>query len=219
MKQILFTSEYLKLYFGLIAAVLLPILLLVFEKLILCIVIRKKDLVEEYKQYKSRNKSFISESKFIAVKFQYYKIISYLFRAVIAVAIISLFLTGNIFSSAKYYDMYGNEYRNQDSVIFYDRNGNRYINDPNAFVNNYDTGEPARYDSVDAEGFLVDTTKVDESYGDSTFWGLSYNKAKTKFYYDTIFIYWNENGEMVFDNHITKIENVTPDTNPYDYVK
>lgn len=215
----LFASEYSKLYFSLIAAILFPILLLVFEKLILRIVIKKKNLAEEYKQYKSIDKSFISESKFITIKFQHYKKISYFLRALIAVVIISIFLNGNIFSSEKYYDMYGNEYRNKASVVFYDRNGNRYTDDPNGFVKNNDTGEDARYNAVDAEGFLIDTSEEDESYSDSPFWGISYNKAKTKFYYDTIFIYWNENGEMIFDNHVIKIENVTSATNPYDFIE
>lgn len=115
--------------------------------------------------------------------------------------------------------MYGNEYSSQAAVVFYDREGNRYVNEPNAFVKNYDTGEEVRYNAVDSEGFLVDTTKVEESFGDSSFWGISYNKAKTKFYYDTIFIYWNEKGEMVFDNRNTKIENVTSATNPYDFIE
>lgn len=219
MKEALFASEYLKLYFCLISVILLPILLLIFEKLILHIVIIKKNMTEEYNQYKRTNRSFISESKFIISKFQFYKKVSYLICSVIVIVSVLLFFYGNIFSSTKYYDMYGNECKNRNSVIFYDRNGNRYTNDPNGFVKNYATGEDERYNAVDAEGFLIDTSEEDKSYSDSSFWGISYNKAKTKFYYDTIFIYWNENGEMIFDNHVTKIENVTSATNPYDFIE
>ncbi len=219
LKQIIFTSENIKLFVSLICALLFPIALLVIEKIVLRIVIRKKDLADEYIQYKSVNKSLISESKFMTAKFQNYKKLNFLLRIIVVALIVAFILTGNLFSPEKYYDMYGNQYKSKNDIIFYDREGNRYVKEPHAFVKNYDTGEEKRYNAVDSNGYLIDIYKIEETFGDDSLYGLYYNKDKTNFYYNMIFIYWNENSEMVFDNGKTKIENVTSDTNPYDYVK
>lgn len=219
LKQIIFAVENIKLFVSLICALLFPIALLVIEKIVLRIVIRKMNLTDEYKRYKSVNKSLISESKFVTAKFRNYKKLNYMFRIIIAVLIAVFILTGNLFSPEKYYDMYGNQYKSEKDIIFYDREGYRYVKDPHAFVKNYDTGEEKRYSCVDSNGYLIDIYKIEETFGDDSFYGLYYNKDKTNFYYNIIFIYWNENGDMVFDNGMIKIENVTSDTNPYDYVK
>ncbi len=219
MLKSIISDDYANLFYGLLCAVLFPIALLIIEKIILHILIRKKNLTDEYKQYKSVNKSLISESKFVTAKFRNYKKLNYMFRIIIAVLIVAIISTGNLFSPEKYYDMHGNEFHSKEDVIFYDREGNRYVNEPHAFVKNYDTGEEKRYSCVDSNGYLIDIYKIEETFGDDYFYGLYYNKDKTNFYYNMIFIYWNENGEMVFDNGMIKIENVTSNTNPYDFLE
>lgn len=213
-----FLNDYLKLIICILFSLILPIVMIVIEKLLLYIFIKKKNLFNEYKQFKVVNRSLISEIRFVRIKFPKYKKINYLINVLIVILVVSIISSVNLFSQKKYYDIYGNEFKNQKSVLFYDRNGNRYINEPHAFVINYDTGEEKRYNAVDSEGFLIDTTKI-EAYGDASHLGVSYNKSKTEFYYNTIFIYWNENGEMIYDDGITRIEDITPRTNPYDFVR
>lgn len=176
------------------------------------------ELKEEYSKFKENYKLLNAPEKFIRKKSKGYRYYRFAF-IIIFVMFIYIIISCN-FSGVKYYDMYGNQYKSREDIVFYDAEGNRYVNQKRGFVVNCDTGEDAKFNCVDSNGVLIYTGNVNDSKPSDISDKISQNSEKTNFYYWTRYVYWNGNGEMVFDDGNILIENITPETNPYeDYVQ
>lgn len=165
------------------------------EEIICFVIIKKRGELENFKEYKAKQKKPYFHSQYLYQNKKYLFAIKFIL--IVFVLLRAFVFDANYLDSKTYYDVNGYIYNNFNDILFYDEAGDCYSIDKETgyFIDSDNNLTDKCY--VDVSGNVADTGQ--SALYISSIPGVSYN-LNGEIYFTNTYIYWDKDSRMHYMN-------------------